>query len=200
MDGTLVDSTGAVEAVWTEVASVHGLDVGEILAVAHGMRASDTIRRFLPAHQVDDAVSALEAQEIATAEGTLPIPGALAYVAGLRERGVPVAVVTSASRPLAEARLRAVGLPEPDVLVTAGDVLHGKPAPDGYLLAAERLGVDPRGCCVFEDAEAGVHAGLSSGATVIVVGGWDSPATLGLRRIRDYEELLLDPASDPLAP
>ena len=79
------------------------------------------------------------------------------------------AIVTSGSRPLAIARLRAAGLPVPDVLVTAEQVDDGKPDPAGYLRAAALLGVDPAARLVLEDAPAGVEAGLDAGMTVIAV-------------------------------
>ena len=60
--------------------------------------------------------------------------------------------------------MRAAGLPSPDVLVSAEDIAHGKPAPDGFRLGAERLGVDPRACLVFEDAPAGIAAADAAGA------------------------------------
>ncbi|MGH3633427.1 MAG: HAD-IA family hydrolase [Mycobacterium sp.] len=61
----------------------------------------------------------------------------------------------------------AAGLPEPKVLVTAECVRRGKPAPDGYLLGARLLGVDPEYCVVIEDAPAGVSAGRAAGAQVL---------------------------------
>ena len=72
-------------------------------------------------------------------------------------------------RPLARARLAAAGLGVPAVLVTADKVANGKPAPDAYLLAAERLGVDPAACLVLEDAPRGVAAGRAAGMTVWAV-------------------------------
>jgi sugar-phosphatase len=60
-----------------------------------------------------------------------------------------------------------VGLPVPEVLVVSEDVKQGKPAPDGYRLAAARLGYDPAACVVFEDAPAGVSAARAAGARVI---------------------------------
>jgi mannitol-1-/sugar-/sorbitol-6-phosphatase len=72
------------------------------------------------------------------------------------------------------------------VLITAVDVTQGKPSPEGYLLAAQRLGVPIVDCVVFEDAEAGILAGLAAGADVVVVGGWESETTRGLERIADY--------------
>jgi sugar-phosphatase len=68
-----------------------------------------------------------------------------------------------------ELRLTSVGLPIPAVLVTSEDVSRGKPAPDGYRLGAQRLGLDPAACVVFEDAPAGITAGRDAGARVIAL-------------------------------
>ena len=83
------------------------------------------------------------------------------------------------------------GLPLPEVLVPADEVAHGKPAPDGYLQAAERLGIEPRDCVAFEDAEPGVRSALDSGARVVVVGRLDSPITAGLDRVADLTTVVL---------
>jgi mannitol-1-/sugar-/sorbitol-6-phosphatase len=99
--------------------------------------------------------------------GLRALPGARELV-----QSVPAgrfAIVTSASRPLAESRLRAAGLPVPEVLVTADEVNSGKPDPAGYLRAACLLGVDPAHSVVLEDAPAGVEAGVAAGMTVIGV-------------------------------
>nr|MDQ3350211.1 HAD-IA family hydrolase [Acidobacteriota bacterium] len=77
------------------------------------------------------------------------------------------AVVTSAGHELARTRLATVGLPVPRVLVGADDVARGKPAPDGYLRAADALGVPPARCVVLEDTPVGAEAGRAAGAIVI---------------------------------
>lgn len=183
MDGTLVDSTAAVEVVWTELADRYGLDAAEILSVAHGVRAIDTMRRFVPHDEVAEAVALLEERELGMMDGVVEVPGAIDY---LRALDIPYAIVTSAAPALAHARLAAAGIPLPEVLITAVDVTQGKPSPEGYLLAAQRLGVPIVDCVVFEDAEAGILAGLAAGADVVVVGGWESETTRGLERIADY--------------
>ncbi len=76
--------------------------------------------------------------------------------------------MTSAPRVLGVARLEAAGIPVPSVVVTSEDVAAGKPAPDPYLVAAERLGVDVARCAIFEDSENGVAAALAAGAGVVV--------------------------------
>jgi mannitol-1-/sugar-/sorbitol-6-phosphatase len=80
-----------------------------------------------------------------------------------------VAIATSCMLSLAHARLRAAGLRVPGVLVSSDQVARGKPAPDSFLLAAERLGADPAACLVLEDAPSGVAAGRAAGMTVWAV-------------------------------
>jgi sugar-phosphatase len=188
MDGTLVDSTAVVEAVWGEFAARHGIDFGELLGYIHGRQAIDTVRRYLPGHDDPRSVVAeLQDGELARLEGIVEIRGAARLLAALPPERV--AVVTSAPRPLAEARLRAAGLPVPPVLVTADDVDRGKPDPDGYVRAARALGSEPADAVVFEDADAGIRAGLGAGATTVVVGPFDGPSAQGLLRVRDLEQV-----------
>jgi sugar-phosphatase len=188
MDGTLVDSTAVVEQVWAEFAARFGADLDEVLAYSHGRLTSDSVRHFLPPGHDPVAVTAqLDAEELVRVEGIVEVPGAGAFLRGLA--GAPVAVVTSASRELARRRMRAAGVPVPEVLVAAEDVEVGKPSPEGYLRAAALLGVDPGQCVVFEDAEAGLRAAVASGARVVVVGEHESATTEDLPRIPDLTGL-----------
>jgi mannitol-1-/sugar-/sorbitol-6-phosphatase len=189
MDGTLLDSSAAVVASWTEFAEDHGLDVEEVLHAVHGVRAVESVARFLPAELVEAETAKLLDREMHLTDGIVEIAGAAALLEALPAAGVPVAIVTSAPRDLAIVRLEAAGIPIPTVFVTGDDVERGKPAPDCYLLAAERLGVDPARCVVFEDAEAGLRAGLAAGARVVVVGGYASATTEPLTRLADYREV-----------
>jgi mannitol-1-/sugar-/sorbitol-6-phosphatase len=185
MDGTLVDSTAVVEAIWRDFCRTHGVDEAVLVPWSHGRRTPDTARHFLPGAseaEVAAIVAGVEAQEEQTMTGIVEVPGARSLLAGLQ---LPWAVVTSAPRELAVRRMAAAGLPEPPVLVPADEIRRGKPHPDGYLRAAELLGVDPRGCVAFEDAEPGVRSALDAGARVVVVGGLDSPYVAGLDRVPD---------------
>jgi sugar-phosphatase len=188
MDGTLVDSTAVVEQVWAEFADQYGADLEAVLRYSHGRLTSDSVRHFLPPGHDPVAVTAhLDAQELVRVQGIVEVPGAGAF---LRELGgTPLAVVTSASRELARRRMRAAGVPLPEVLVAAEDVAVGKPSPEGYLRAAALLGVDPGDCVMFEDADAGLRAAVASGGRVVVVGDHVSAATQGLPRIADFTGL-----------
>jgi len=86
-------------------------------------------------------------------------------------------------------RMVAAGLPLPVVLVSADEIEHGKPHPDGYLRAAELLGVLPQACVVFEDAEPGVRSALDAGARVVVVGNLVSSYADGLERVSDLRHV-----------
>ena len=167
MDGVLVDSTAAVARVWTIWARKHGLDPEMVVKIAHGRPSITTIRELLPHgnHEAEDRE--VERLEIEDVEGIVALPGAAELLRTLP--ATRYAIVTSATRPLAEVRLRAAGLPTPERLVTARDVQRGKPHPDPYLRGAQLLGVPPAECVVIEDAPSGVRAGKAAGARVVAL-------------------------------
>ena len=167
-----------------------------LLSVMHGVRAVDTIRRQkLPDIDLDAEVAWVERGEIEDVEGVAPIAGAVDFVTRLPPDRW--AVVTSASIPLARARLRAAGLAPPPVLITAEDVERGKPDPAGYLKAAATLGFDIADCLVFEDAEAGVQAGEAAGADVVVVtAAWTHPLETDHPTLADYADVTLQVGPD----
>lgn len=168
MDGTLLNSIAAAERIWGAWALRHGLDAAAFLPTIHGVRSVDTISRLgLPGVDPEREALAITLAEIADAEGVVEVPGAVRFLHGLPAH--KWAVVTSAPKALALSRMQAAGIPVPDVLVTAEDVTAGKPQPDCYLLAAQRLGVAVADCLVFEDAPAGIAAGVAAGASVVVV-------------------------------
>lgn len=165
MDGVLVDSTPAVARVWTGWALEHGLVPDEVVRIAHGRPSITTIRELLPHGDHDAENREVECREIEDIADVVALPGALELLQSIRQ--ARWTIVTSASRRLAEIRLRAAGLPVPELLVTASDLQRGKPFPDPYLKGAEVLGVSPADCVVAEDAASGVRSGKTAGARVI---------------------------------
>jgi len=189
LDGVLVDSAAVIERTWRGFADRHGLDPDEVVAAGHGRRSIDLIRLVAPHLDAEAEAADVEREEIAQTSGLRPLPGARDLVDAVpAER---FAIVTSGSRALALARLRAAGLPVPAVLVTAEEVDDGKPHPAGYLRAAELLGVDPAHSVVLEDAPAGVEAGRAAGMTVIAVLTTNeaSALTRAHSRVRDLRAL-----------
>ncbi|MFF3319332.1 HAD-IA family hydrolase [Streptomyces sp. NPDC003035] len=185
MDGTLVDSTAAVERTWHRFAARHGLDAAEILASAHGQRTMETVAAYAPPGTDVAAETAwLVAQDMADTSGTVAVPGAAELLAALPPHRW--ALVTSAGRELAVRRMAAAGLPLPEVLVSADDVRQGKPSPEGFVAAAGRLGVSPSAAVVFEDAELGLLAARAAGCFPVVVGAHDGDAAEGRPRIADF--------------
>jgi mannitol-1-/sugar-/sorbitol-6-phosphatase len=166
LDGVLIDSTAPTVRSWRAWGERHGLDGAAIQAGNHGRPARAVIAEHVPAAQLDEEAAFLTDAEVGDTEGVVAYDGAgdiLALPAGR------VAIATSCTAPLARARLAAAQLPVPGVLVTSDQVARGKPAPDPYLLAAERLGVDPAACLVFEDAPAGIESARAAGMTVWAV-------------------------------
>lgn len=167
LDGTLIDSAPRILRVWEGWAQRNGIDFDKIVSVMHGRRSIDTLRLVAPWLSAESEVAALEAEEISDMQDVRIYPGAADLIARLQ--GHLYGIVTSGSRLAAEARLKYVGLPVPQVLVTADEIQSGKPAPDGYLLAAGRLAVAPGRCVVIEDSPVGVEAGKAAAMEVIGV-------------------------------
>ncbi len=160
LDGVLIDSTPAVERVWRRWAIEHGFNPQEVVRRAHGRPSITTLREYLPDadHLVENAK--VEQAEIEDLEGVVPLPGALELLRSLPpERWT---IITSCTRPLAEVRIRAAGLPQPKFFITSTDVKNGKPHPEPYRTGAERLGISAKDCVVVEDAPAGIRAGRAA--------------------------------------
>ncbi|MFH8571086.1 HAD family hydrolase [Streptomyces sp. NPDC017993] len=167
-DGTLISSMDSVYRCWTRWAKEYGITEEDFAAVElHGRPAAEIVADLLPAERVPEALARIEQLEIEDAAGgVVLLPGTRALL-----ESVPAdrwAVVTSATGRLAEARLAEVGV-RPKHLVSADDITRGKPDPEPFLLGAQRLGVDPAHCVVFEDAPAGLQAGRAAGMTTVAL-------------------------------
>jgi sugar-phosphatase len=194
MDGTIVDSRASVEGAWADWARLHNLDLAEVLRYSHGRPTLATMQHFGslldPEHDWHAESDAMQARELNESAGTISVPGAADILKALDGRAW--AVVTSAPRALAEARIKAAGLPLPPILVPADEITKGKPDPEGFLKAASGLNVAPQDCIVFEDTPPGVEAGLRAGMkvvgllTTVAVGRLPTPYL-----IRDFHDLRL---------
>jgi sugar-phosphatase len=173
MDGTLVNSDGAVERAWMTWAAEYGVDGAEAIALAHGSPSESTVRKLLP-HLDEAAIAVAAARQLELQYDDLSdvvaAPGAFEALDVLARRGLRWAVVTSADLRLARARLGTAGI-TPPVLVTTDDIAAGKPDPAGYLRAAELLGVPASRCLAVEDADVGLAAARAAGARTAALRG-----------------------------
>jgi sugar-phosphatase len=175
MDGTLIDSTAAVFRSWATWSAEFGLTPDDI-AGHHGVPSAGVVRAVLAAERHDEAIRRIDELELADVDGIEVLPGAAEALAALA--GAKNAIATSCTTPLAQARIAAARLTSPSVLVTADDVVHGKPHPDPFLEAARRLGADPRRCLVVEDAPAGLQAARAAGCFTLAVVTTTEPEVL----------------------
>jgi sugar-phosphatase len=194
LDGTLVDSTVSVARCWARWESERGLPPGTV-HVEHGVPARQILAGLVGDEELPAALARIEQLEVDDVAGVVPVPGAPELLAGLPPDRW--AIVTSGTGPLARARIAGAGLPFPPLLVTADDVRVGKPDPEPYLLAAAKLGVDPRECLVLEDAPAGLAAARAAGCATLAVTTTYPAERLAAGVVRpDLRTVRLDPEAD----
>lgn len=178
LDGVLVDSRECVERTWRRWAAERGLDPELVLREAHGRRTYETIARVAPHLDATVEGTRIAASETGETRGLYEIAGARELLGSLPPRSW--AIVTSGIRAVAETRIRHMRLPSPPVLIPADEVTHGKPHPEGYLAAAQRLMIDPARCIVVEDAPPGIEAARAAGMRSIgVLGTYPADALVG---------------------
>jgi mannitol-1-/sugar-/sorbitol-6-phosphatase len=176
MDGVLISSIEAALRSWRRWAERYGVPGAKTFEIPHGVRSIDIVKMLRPDINPQEGLRAIEDMEVEDVADVRVLPG----VKGLLESLPPErwAIVTSATRRLLLARLRAAGLPVPESLISAEMVERGKPDPEPYRRGAELLGFRPEECVVVEDAPAGVGAGKAAGCRVLAVLGTHSAEDL----------------------
>jgi HAD superfamily hydrolase (TIGR01509 family) len=176
MDGTLVDTERVYLESLTEVLNAFGLpDATATCESMVGLPGPECqallIARYgdtLPLREINRAFA--EKRDARFAQGLPVKPGTRELLDALGDARCPVAVVTSSSRKTADTHLTLAGIRARfDTILTRDDVTHGKPAPDLYLLAAERLRAPPAHCIAVEDSSVGVTAAFTAGAITLMV-------------------------------
>jgi sugar-phosphatase len=167
LDGVLANSTQAVGRAWCRWAEENGVEPEKVEAIMHGRRTVEIVRMVAPHLDAEAEADKIERRGVDDdgRDGVVVMPGAAELLQSL-----PLdrwAIVTSGTRLVATARLRLTGLPVPDVLVPADDVVQGKPHPEPYLKAALLLAVNPEECLVIEDAPAGIQSAHAGGMKAI---------------------------------
>ncbi|WP_035851651.1 HAD-IA family hydrolase [Deefgea rivuli] len=199
MDGTLIDSTPCIERIWQRWAERNDISFAEVMRVMHGRRGEETIALVAPHLDVQTEQALLIAEELSSLEGTIAITGAAEFLNQLNNE--QWAVVTSAPRELALAKLAYVGLPTPKYLIGAEDVAQGKPHPAPYQQGAALLNVSPAECIAFEDAPNGIHSAHTAGSTVIVITAAAGADSTGLAhgQVSNFDQLTLTQNSQVLS-
>jgi len=194
MDGTLIDSTLACERLLRDWATRHNLSADYVVTYSHGRRNLDVVRDLTPHLAIEQEARRLDQEELDYRDGVIAVQGALQLLSALPEDRW--AVVTSASRNVAQMRFACAGLPQPRVLICSKDVSRGKPDPEGYLLAAKRLRVRPEHCIVIEDTPAGLEAGRNSGMPVLGITTTFGPDALNCDTIADFTAIKVNVQED----
>jgi len=175
MDGLMIDSERVSIACWSEASAAMGIALPDGFFLQMVGLGDRDCERLLLQHIDEARIASLfsnchDLYEARTQAGLPLRPGILELLDLLKTHGVPRAVATSTRQPRANRKLGASGLlPYFDAVVTSSDVQHPKPAPDIYLLAAQRLGKDPARCLALEDSPAGTRAAVAAGMTAIQV-------------------------------
>lgn len=181
LDGLLVNTEDLYQHVGSELLRRRGRTFEpDLLDAMVGRPPAVSLAIMIAWHGLTDTVEALAAETSQIFSGLLderlePMPGAVSLVEGLAARGLPRAVATSSGPAFAHDVLGRVGLRDRFAFVlTSADVVNGKPDPEIYLAAADRLGVEPAAMLVFEDSHNGCRAAVASGAVVVAVPGGHS--------------------------
>lgn len=204
MDGVVIDTHASVEHYWNQLADTHNvtLTVEDFERHIHGTQSYATLDRYfsmLGQEEIDSI-----AEDILVYEDHLSyslMPGIYDFLSSLKENGVLTALVTSGTQRKVDAVFGQFPLLEKfDDIVTADLVQQGKPDPECYALAAERLGVPSGDCIVFEDSRSGAQAALSAGAQVIGVGKTDMLLELGaMQIIPNFEDMAIESDGEKLS-
>ncbi len=176
VDGVLLDTTAIYEDIWGTWAKRRSLDAAHVVGILHGRRTEDLLAEVAPHLDVATECATLDALMRERIGLVRPARHARALLERLDGR--PWAIVTSGNRWSVQLSFASCELPLPEVQVYGGEVAAGKPAPDCYLLAAQRLGVTPAACLAVEDAPAGVLAAKRAGCRVLAVATTHHPAEL----------------------
>jgi beta-phosphoglucomutase-like phosphatase (HAD superfamily) len=178
-DGTIADSMPLHYVAWSQAVAPYGAEFPEELFYSWGGRPVAEIIVDLNERQgLAMPVAGVDEVRDRIFRASLPqisaVPGVLEHIEDAHGR-VPFAVVSGGSRESVTASLSALGLLEKfDLMVCAGDYARAKPDPEGFLLAARLLGVDPASCVVFEDTDLGIRAATAAGmASVRIPAPWE---------------------------
>lgn len=186
LDGVLIDSETEYTRIWQEIDRTYPTGVDDFAIKIKGQTLPEILNRHYPAHLHQPVTELLNRMEQKMRYEMLP--GAREMLVNLRARQLGCVLVTSSN----DIKMRHLREEQPDLesfftdIVTADRIRHSKPNPEGYLLGAKTLGVDPQRCVVFEDSAQGVRAGHAAGAYVVGL-----TTTLPARQLEEYCDIIV---------
>ncbi len=200
MDGVLIDSNAVIERAWREAAEMYGktISADDIIKHIHGQPGPHTIQALFNDLPLKDRESVQA--HIIHVENTAdyePIPGVAQLITALDAARIKVGIVTSGWREKIDRVTAMLGVQSCiSVVVERDDVARGKPFPDPYLLAAERLAMPAEKTVVFEDSRSGVTSAVSAGAFCVGIGGVELVACGARLAIPDFTGVEVIPRLD----
>lgn len=192
LDGVLIDSERLYTKIWEAIEEQWPTGIENFAYKIKGTTLEDILDHYFPDPEIRKEVVSelyrLEAMMIYE-----PLPGAIEFIDKLRERNIPLALVTSSNALKMEHLWSDMpGFREKfDVIITGDEVTNSKPDPEGYLKAAKRIGIDSSHCAVFEDSLQGVKAGKAAGSFVVGVAG-----TLKAEDIEPYSDTVVNAVAE----
>lgn len=192
MDGVLVDTEGIYTEFWSDMDRRFPTGVAEFAQVIKGSTLMNILDTYFPDKSVQDRIVDMLKQHERDMRYRL-FDGVAELLAALRQRGFRMAIVTSSNR--AKMKHLFAQLPElekaMDIVITDEDISRSKPDPEGYLLAAERLGIPAEECYIFEDSLNGLRAARAAGGVVVGV------ATTNPRKaVEEMSDITVDTLAD----
>jgi len=191
MDGVIIDSNPLITKAWKAFFNLHQIPLSDeqLNHYVFGRTAQETVAMVFPkalaADQINDYANEVseEVQRLYVSEGKI-VPGFIPLTKELYERSIPMAIATSAPPGNVEIVLKLSGANDYIKVITdASQIRHSKPHPEVYLTSAERLGLMPVNCCVFEDSFSGIQSAKNAGMHVIGIATTHS--VIELKRLAD---------------
>ena len=183
LDGLMFNTEGLYQQVGSEVLRRRGHEfTSDLIDQMMGRQAHRALQLMINYHQLDDTVEVIAAESMEIMFGLLPdqlepMPGLLDLLSSLESAKIPKGIATSSSRAFVTRVLDQYELaPRFSFVLSGEDIEHGKPAPDVYLLAAEKHGVPPAQTMVLEDSQIGCQAAVAAGTYAVAVPDGQSAA------------------------
>lgn len=188
LDGVLIDSEGIYTEFWSGIDTIYPTGIKDFALTIKGCTLPYILKTYFPEHEKQGHIKRLLKEHEQTMTYRL-FDGVYDFVATLKARNIPMAIVTSSTRLKMSHMVKQ--LPSFSAMftdiITSEDVCHGKPDPEGYIVGAQRIGVAPENCIVFEDSINGLKAGRAAGSFVVAIATSNSKELL-----KQYGDMVLD--------